>query len=226
MRTKSCLGALLLIASASCAFAAITPVGPDYPAPGGNSASGSGSAGGVGGLTWNYSGFDVTGLTNLWQGLASPSFPTAGLDGLAHLLTFSGVSGATATWAGTTGWTNPTTSVHSPAVPIKLDIEITAGSPTWTTLPIGGYTFPAIGAVIDNSAGADYSINLLFSADVGAGYVPINTIMQLSSPPGLTNSSVSLGFYSVEVPEPSALMVWGVGLIGAATYRVRKRRRS
>jgi len=221
MKTTICVCALVLVANASLALGAIIPAGPAYPAPGGNLASGSGLAGNAGGRTVSYSGFNVTGLSNLWQGLDLAFPPGAGLDGSLHSLSFGGVSGATATWSGSTSWTNPTT-LATGTFPIKLDISLVSGPPTWTTLPLAGYTFPAIGAVLDNSTGANYAINILFSANVGSGFVPINTIPQLSSPAALTQSSFSLGFYSVAVPEPSTYVLGGMALVGLLAFRRRK----
>ncbi len=222
MTLRTCVCVLLLATFSRFVLADTIPAGPDYPAPGGNSYSSSGSPGDPGGVTANYSAFDVSGLTGLWQGLWDTTTPTAGLDGSAHLLTFSSVSGSTGTWTGTTSWTDPDTSTFYSSIPLKMDISITAGTPTWSTLPIAGYTFPAIGAVIDNSAGGDYSINIQFSADTGGGFVPLNTVRQASG--GDTNSSISLGFYSVAVPEPSSVVLCGLGMFGVAGFAIRKRR--
>jgi hypothetical protein len=224
MSLKQFVAALLLGAIAQCASAAVVPLGPMYPAPGPSAfAWDGGLAGDPAGAGYSYSNFDVTGLTGLYQGLWDPSVdPSASLDGSPDHLTFAGATATTATFSGTTTWTDPSNSTVHTNVPIKLDISITAGPVSWATLPVAGVLFdPALGAVIDNSTGADYSLNLLFSADVGSGFQAINTINQLGG--GLTTSSVSLGFYTV--PEPGSLSLAAMALavtLGGVWLRRRK----
>lgn len=216
--------ALLLGAIAQQASAAIVPMGPLYPAPGPSAFVWDGSfAGSAAGAGYSYSNFDVTGLTGLYQGLWDPSVdPSASLDGTPDHLTFSGATATTATFSGTTTWTDPSNSTVHTNVPIKLDITVTAGPVSWVTLPIVGIDFdPALGAVLDNSTGADYSLNLLFSADVGGGYQAINTINQLGG--GLTTSSVGLGFYTV--PEPTSFGLAGLAFAATLGGRWLRRRK-
>lgn len=225
MILRTSLFALLVVAIAQLALAA--PVnGPDYPAPGGNAFSFSGDLGGVGGRDVTYTGFDIVtpGLVNLWQGLWDPNAAAAALDGSLDVLSFDNVSGPTATWTGTTSWTNPDDSTFYPSVPVMMEITIVSGPVSWSVLPIVGADFDSsLGAVLDNSTGGDYTINILFSADtaVSAGFVPLDTINQGS---GGTLTSVSLGFYS-QVPEPSTLALAGVGLVAATGYGWSRRRR-
>lgn len=224
MSLKQVVFVLLLTAIAGRATAAVVPVGPMFPAPGPSAFVWNGSsAGSAAGAGFSYSNFDISGLTGLYQGLWDASlYPTASLDGTPDPLAFSSATATTATWTGTTSWTDPSNSIFYAAVPIKLDIAVTAGPASWVTLPILGILFdPALGAVIDNSTGANYAINLKFSADVGSGYQAINTINQLGG--GLTTSSVSLGFYSV--PEPSSFGLAGIALGLALGGRFLRRRR-
>ncbi|HEX5447022.1 MAG TPA: PEP-CTERM sorting domain-containing protein [Pirellulales bacterium] len=216
---------VLLAAMSQVVQGSVVPAGPAYPAPGGNSFSFVGDPGDPGGRDVTYSAFDVVtpGLTGLWQGLWDPTSATAALDGSPDTLSFSTVAGLTGTWTGTTSWTDPDTSTFHASVPIKMDITITAGPVAWDTLPIAGLAFdPGLGAVIDNSAGANYTINVQFTADTGAGYVPINTIHQGTG--GNTLGSVSLGFYST-VPEPSTLVLAAFGLAAATGCGFARRRR-
>jgi hypothetical protein len=220
--------ATLLLGFLSQSAGAVVLNGPDFPAPGGNSFGFVGDPGDPGGRDVTYTAFDIVtpGLINLWQGLWDSTSASAALDGTPDTLSFSGVAGPTGTWTGTTSWLDPDTSTFHPAVPIQMDITIIGGPVSWTVLPIPGVGFdPALGAVIDNSTGADYSINILFSADVPGpgGFAPINTFHQ--GTPGDTLASVSLGFYST-VPEPSTFMLGGVGLVAAVGCALVRRRRS
>ncbi len=223
MTLKTSVLTLLLAAASQVALASTVPAGPEYPAPGGNSFSGSGVPGDSGGWDLNYSGFNIPVYdTGFWQGLWDPTSAAAGLDGTAHTLTFTGLSvgNTVATWEGTTGWTAPDTTYY-PSIPVRLDVSVTAGGLSWSTLPLAGYTFPAIGAVIDNLGGVNYSLNASITADVGSGYVPLNSISQPTG--GLTQSSVSFGFYSV--PEPSTFIMLGIALVAATGCGVARRRR-
>jgi hypothetical protein len=134
-----------------CFFANVasaTPIGPVFPPPGGASTAGSsGSAGNAGGRTWLFSLLDPTAYDELYWGVSSVSPPTAGLDGLHHLLTYSGVSGDVATFTGSSPWTNPDTGVTSPAVPLELRIKLLSGA-SWVTAASVGLS-PALGVVAD-----------------------------------------------------------------------------
>lgn len=224
--TRTTLVLTLLLALVSqISFAAPIPDGPAYPAPGGNDFGFAGDLGGVGGRDVDYFDFDVAGagLVGLWHAVAPPwGGATAALDGSPDPLSFDSVAGATGTWTGLTDWLDPFDSTLYTDIPVKMDITITAGAVSWEVLPIAAADFdPAIGAVINNSAGVDYTINILFSADVGGGFVPMDTINTFG---GDTLSSVNLGFYSL-VPEPSSFVLAGVGLMAAVGVGVTRRRR-
>jgi hypothetical protein len=116
---------------------------------------------------------------------------------------FSGIAGTTATWAGTTSWTNPQTGTVHTNVPIQLRITVTGlgGSP-WalsTSIPtLDPGTGTGIGAVVDNSASQlDFSANTQFLADIptdGAGnFIALNSVLVGG---GLTRSSFTGAFYS------------------------------
>jgi len=207
--------AVLLLGLAAPAAHAL-PAGPMYPAPGGNGFSlVSGTSGGdVGGWTFAYTGFDTAGLSNLYWGPWDNTTPIASLDGTPHVLTLSSISGTVATWSGTTSWTDPNTSTFYPSISILVNVNVGGlGANPWllsTSVPgLDPGVGTGIGAVVDNSSGADYTANFQFLADVGSGYQAINTINQGSG--GLTLSSFSAGFYT---PEPSVLMMLGLGLAG------------
>jgi len=144
--------------------------------------------------------------TELYWGPWAGALPTAGLDGVAHSLTLSGISGTTATWAGTTNWTDPNTSTLYTNVPIELRINVSGlGATPWVlSTSISGLDpgpGAGTGAVVDNSASAlDFAANVQFLADIptdGSGnFIALNSVLTAGS----TNSSFSGGFYAASLP--------------------------
>jgi hypothetical protein len=197
--------------------------GPVYPAPGGNGfsvISGS-NAGNVGGITVEYNGFSIPGgISELYWGPDAGFPPTASLDGSPDTLTFSGISGTTATWAGTTSWTNPDDLVFYPSVPVELRITLSGlGGAPWvlsTSIPdLDPGPGAGTGAVTINLApgGPTYQANLAVLANVGAGFVALNSI---NNGGGQTTNSFTGGFYA---PEPASALLMGAGLIALAMRR-------
>jgi len=212
---------------APLAAGALTVTGPSFPPDGGTvdfAFTGAPSPGDAGGSNIEFTNFvQTTGWIELYWGPSSASLPTAGLDGAAHALTLSGISGTTATWAGTTDWTDPDTSIAYSNVPIELRIDISLlGANPWllstsvTDLDPGPGT--GIGAVVDNSAGLDFTANTQFLADIptdGAGnFIALNSVETL----GQTSSSFTGAFYSV-VSEPGTALLLGCGLLAMALRR-------
>ena len=135
-------------------------------------------------------------------------------------LSYVGSSGETATWSVSA----PYTSLGGPSdppsgnYPINFTMTVDGlGSSPWidaTTLGLAA----DIGAVADNSAGADFTLKWQVLVDMG-----IYGIRPLNGPNGVpginhTGFSFASGFYSVAaVPEPSAFLsvgLVGLGLIG------------
>ena len=190
-------------------------VGPTYPAPGGNTF-----------VAGTYSGFDTSAFSQLYWGASSAALPGAGLDGSLHGLTFSGVAGTTATWVGTTGWTDTRNGGNTfyANVPIALQVTVTGlGATPW--LPAGAVPGLAasVGAVIDDSAGLSFTRTLAWTA-TAAGYAantPLSQI-QVGPTPNLTVTSFTGGFYATApVPEPAgyALALAGFGVLGFSARR-------
>jgi len=181
--------------------------GPSFPPDGGTVSfafSGAPSPGDSGGSTVEFTSFVAnTTWSELYWGPSSAALSTAGLDGSPHALTISGIAGATATWAGTTNWTDPFDSTVYNNVPIELRITIAGlGGTPWvdsTTIPdLDPGVGTGIGAVVDNSASfLDFDATVEFLADIptdGAGnFIALNTV---SNGGGQTNSSFTGAFYS------------------------------
>lgn len=207
--------ALLLLASPA-AHAAL--IGPAYPAPGGNGFFGSGaaSAGDPGGRTNNYSGFNAAAFSALYWGPSSANLPSAALDGTLDALSFSGITGTTASWVGTTSWTNPSNGATNPSAGLRMDITIAGlGATPWVSFASANGSDPAgVGAVVDDSSGSAFSATIAFFANTGSGWTALNSVLQPASPSGLTKSNFSGAFYSAApVPLPAAAWLLGSGLI-------------
>jgi hypothetical protein len=166
--------------------------------------TGAASPGDSGGTNANYSNFSPGTWGRLYWGPSSASLPQGALDGTLDPLTFTGISGTTATWQGNTSWTNPGPGTVGPhTVPVRMVITITGlGSNPWVlstsvpTLDPGIGT--GIGAVVANHPTAvNFTANVQFLADIptdGSGYIPLNTIRQGTG--GNTRSSFTGAFYS------------------------------
>jgi hypothetical protein len=166
--------------------------------------TGAASPGDSGGTNANFSAFSPGTWSRLYWGPSSAALPSAGLDGALHTLSFTGFSGTTATWEGTSSWTNPGPGAAGPHnVPIRMVITISGlGSDPWelsTGVPMldpGPGT--GIGAVVANFPTAvDFTANVQFLADIptdGSGFIALNTVRQGTG--GNTMSSFTGAFYS------------------------------
>ena len=161
------------------------------------------SAGNAGGATISFTSFTpTTSWSELYWGPSSGALPSGGLDATQHALAFSGISGTTATWAGTTSWTNPTTGTTHTGVPIQMRVTITGlGATPWSLSTSHPQLDPGagtgIGAVISDAAGVNFNANVQFLADIptdGAGnFIALNTVQNGG---GKTLSSFTSAFYT------------------------------
>ena len=193
---KTALAVALVTGMTGSVAQAATLIGPVYPAPGGNSFSSSGTdAGDAGGVNWSYSGFNTGAFTQLYWGPSSGSAVQAGLDGSLQNLTFVGYTSPTqAEWSASPlsdGFGRP----HS----VEFLLSIVSGPVSFVDPTSVGLS-SSLGALINDSWGANYTVNLQFLAD---GSTPINALEQPSS--DLTVLSFSGGFYyAAPGPTPGA----------------------
>jgi hypothetical protein len=204
---KTALAVALVTGMTGSVAQAATLIGPVYPAPGGNSFSSSGTdAGDAGGVNWSYSGFNTGAFTKLYWGPWDSNSVQAGLDGNLHNLSFVSYTSNQAEWSAGSlldGFGN------SHSVDFLLTIEsgpVSFVSATSVGLP------SSLGALINDSSGANYTVNLAFLAD---GITPINALEQPSS--DLTVLSFSGGFYYAPGPGPGAGLASLVLLLLAGT---------
>src|SRR5262249_52428855 len=133
IRTNTLCVALVATLSMT-AFASAAPLNYPgaYPPPGGVTLNITGnSPGDAGGSSYVFTGFDPGAFTALYWGTYDDNSVSAGLDGTAHALAFSSSSGTTATWTGTTSYTNPANS-NTSTVPVEMIISISGlGSDPW-----------------------------------------------------------------------------------------------
>jgi len=161
------------------------------------------SAGNAGGATVNFTAFSPSpSWSRLYWGPSSSALPTAGLDATQHALALSGISGTTATWAGTTSWTNPDTGTTHTNVPIQVRVTISGLSGTPWALSTGIPDLDpgpgtGIGAAVDDVSLTAFSANVQFLADIptdGAGnFIAINSVRNGG---GKTLSSWTGAFYA------------------------------
>ena len=166
--------------------------------------SGAASPGDSGGRTVSFTSFSNS-WSQLFWGPASNALPAAGLDNTLHVLAFSGISGTTATWAGTSNWTNPTTGLtHTVPIQMRITVSGLGGSP-WVLSTSVAELDPGpgtgIGAVVDDSTSlADFSANVQFLADIptdGPGFIALNSVQNAG---GQTLSSYTGAFYERVLP--------------------------
>ena len=132
-------------------------------------------------------------------------------------MSYSSISGSVVTWTGTTLWNDATPPLGGTvSVATKLEITLVSGG-TWVSAASLGLS-PTLGYLVDVS-GTGFVMNILFSANTGSGFVPINNIQQFVSNQN-TKTSFSGGFYYV----PDAAGTLGLLSLAMAGLASAKRR--
>jgi len=185
----------ILMPAAVLLLGGMTPaaaiIGPVYPPPGGvDFATSGGQAGDPGGINFHFTNFDPGQFSELYWGPASADAVLLTLNGgpADDILAFSSVSGNAAEWTGTSFYANAGVDV-----PTRFTLTITGlgANPFVDAGSVGAD--PGIGVLADDSAGLDFTANLLFEALVQGTWQAVNTLPQPGG--GYTSTSFSGGFF-------------------------------
>jgi len=214
--------ALALFASMGLTHVAMASPTEGYPPPGGVTYS-----------HGTYSNLNPTAYSDIYWGLADTTALSAGagLNGSLNTLAFSGVSGSTEYFTGTTAYTDAygAYSGDNISVPIELAITLNSGG-TWVSASSLGLS-SGLGDLVDIS-GTSFSVSEKFYANFSdipgsglSGYQAINNVEQLGG--GLTQTSFTGGFYTDPpaasgVPDTAGTFaLMGFSLIGLLGLRRR-----
>jgi hypothetical protein len=171
----------LFVAFGLTHMALATPLGPTYPAPGGNTFS-----------AGTYTLTDTSAYSALYWGASTDFMPTASLDGTPDPLTTVSLSGNTVTYSGVTTWTNALTSAVQSAQ-VEAQVTFTGGSASWVTA--ASVLLPtSLGYVLDIT-GSSFSRSVAFYGNTGSGWQSLDSIEQISGHTGDTTSSFTGAFY-------------------------------
>jgi hypothetical protein len=203
-----------------------TLTGPTYPAPGGNTWSGSGDAGLAGGADYVYGILNPAQYGQLfWGPWNTEDAVASGLDYALHNMAFDHISGNQAVWTGNSYYSHVgDNSPPSGTLATRFTATITGlGSSPWVLGSSVGR--PDVPALADVTLASGFTANLLFEVWDGTGYVPLLNIPNN----GLyTEYSFWGGFYSAPVPEPTTMIAGALLLLpfGASTLRMLRRNRT
>lgn len=228
----------LLLLQATAASAIIIDVGPTWTPPGlgTETASGTGPAF-SGGLTYTYTGMDLTQTQNLYYGIKNDAYLTGfSMDGGSisgsEIFSFSSAGINSITYIGSTM------------------IETMPGSTQYVETTRMTLTFSGAGSMVQDATtmglsnangdvgalwyvGGDFSVNILMEALVLQpgdpnynNWEPGNDLFNRLETVGIsqfgTGSSIDTGFYYEVVPIPAAVWLFGSGLIGLIGIARRK----
>jgi len=228
---RGVIGTVLLTFSV-LANATVAPAFVGYPAPGGNSAIGSGiSPTEVGGKTWSYSGFNPSAYGNLYYAIGSYTSgfnlgsPILSADGTNQALNFnaslSNLVGGVAVWSGMTnvpGYGGVLTQYRL-SVTDSGSNSIALLDPLLIGLP------SSAGAVLDVTGNYNANWQFLISTNGGASFSaarPTYDNLPFKNPSYSLVSNIGGAFYATApVPEASTygMMLAGLGLVGFAARR-------
>jgi hypothetical protein len=221
----------LILSFAGITASAATPTYAGFPAPGGTTASGTGSVSNIGGRTWNYSSFDATAYSDLYylvgstvNAIFNPNAPALSANSTTDYLSFnaglSNMAGGVAIWTGSTNVPLAIGGATTLFTEFQLKVSDTSNNPLALT-DASSYGLPGTGAALKVSS--DFSANWQFLASTdGITYsaaLPLYNNLPYKVAGASLLSNVGGAFYSTApVPEPEsyAMLLAGLGLISAA----------
>jgi hypothetical protein len=224
---KSIRFALFVVVIAFSAYPLFaSPIGPVYPAPGGNSFTSVGTSGTGSGATLSYGTFDPSQYSQLWWGPTSVQNVCNGVGcntGDMNFVSYNSGTGV-AEWDSTANWfyVDAFGGVHNYPTRLLLTFSDPGDVTSQLLAGISGSSDSVLNVM------GNYTVQALFQADVSGIWTPtndeFNTVNETVFP---VENSFNGGFWSTapSVPEPASLFLFGSGLLGmGAVMRRRKLR--